>query len=324
MAYIIGVGSYSPSKILTNKDLEGIVETSDEWITTRTGIKERHIAAGSEITSDLAHKAALEAIRDAGICADQIDMIICATITPDMPFPSTACFVQRKIGIKDCACMDISAACSGFIYGLEIASALIDVGAHSHVLVIGAEKLSSIVDWKDRNTCVLFGDGAGAAVVSASVSGHKIVATYTGADGGCTGLLYQPAGGSAMPASHETVDSRMHYLKMSGKEVFKHAVNAMVKSVEKVLEKARVPSESISYFIPHQANMRIISAIAERLSVPSERLYVNVQSYGNTSAASTIIALDEMHRSKMLKKGDRIVLVAFGGGLTWGASLIEW
>jgi len=321
---ISGVGAYVPSKVLTNAELERMVDTTDEWITTRTGIKERRIAAKDEFTSDLAAKAAQRAMKAAGVTGDQIDLIIVATITPDMVFPSTACLVQQKIGARRAAAFDLEAACSGFIYGLEIAQQFIMSRTYDTVLVIGAEKLSSIVDWQDRNTCVLFGDGAGAAVLQNRTTSHGLLTAVMGADGGKANLLHMPGGGSRCPATTESVASRLHYLRMEGKETFKHAVQAMMSAAQEALRRCEVDITQIKCIIPHQANRRIIDAVAERLGATPGQLFVNLERYGNTSAASVAIALDEAVSSGRIRRGDLVLLVVFGAGLTWGAAVIEW
>ena len=321
---ITGVGSYVPAKILTNAHLEKMVDTSDEWITTRTGIKERRIAAENEFTSDMGAKAALRAMKMAGVTAGQIDLIIVATITPDMPFPSTACLVQRKIGARGVAAFDLEAACSGFIYALEIAQQFIMSRTYDTVLVIGAEKLSAITDWKDRNTCVLFGDGAGAAILQNRPGSHGLLTAVMGADGENADLLFMPGGGSRCPASVESVQSRMHYLRMNGKETFKNAVQAMQTAAEEALRRCELEISQIKCIIPHQANRRIIDAVAERLGAQPDQLFVNLEKYGNTSAASVAIALDEAVHSGRIRRGDLILLNVFGAGLTWGAAVIEW
>jgi 3-oxoacyl-[acyl-carrier-protein] synthase-3 len=321
---ITGVGSYVPEKILTNADLEKMVDTSDEWITTRTGIKERRISEKDEFTSDMAAKAAQRAMKMAGVTASQIDLIIVATITPDMPFPATACFVQHKIGAKHAAAFDLEAACSGFIYGLEIGHQFIMSRTYDTVLVIGAEKLSAITDWKDRNTCVLFGDGAGAAVLQNRENSHGLLTAVMGADGGKANLLFMPAGGSRCPATKDSVDARMHFLRMEGKETFKNAVQAMCSAAQEVLRRCEVDITRIKCVIPHQANRRIIDAVGERLGATPEQMFINVDRYGNTSAASVAIALDEAVTSGKIQRGDLILLVVFGAGLTWGAAVIEW
>jgi 3-oxoacyl-[acyl-carrier-protein] synthase-3 len=321
---IAGIGSYVPEKILTNAGLEKMVETSDEWITSRTGIKERRIAAKDEFTSDLAAKAAGRAMKMAGVTAEQIDLIIVATITPDMPFPSTACLVQHKIGAKRAAAFDLEAACSGFIYGLEVAQQFIMSHTYDTVLVIGAEKLSSIVDWDDRNTCVLFGDGAGAAVLQNRPDAHGLLTAAMGADGEKADLLFMPGGGSRCPATKESVDARLHYLRMEGKETFKNAVQAMCSAAQEVLKRCEIDITKIKCVIPHQANRRIIDAVSDRLGATPEQVFVNLHKYGNTSAASVAIALDEAVASGKVQRGDLILLVVFGAGLTWGAAVIEW
>ena len=321
---IAGVGSYVPERILTNAELEKIVETTDEWITTRTGIKARRIAAADEYTSDLATKAALKAMANAGVTAEEIDLIIVATITPDMPFPSTACLVQRKIGAKRAAAFDLEAACSGFIYALEIAQQFIMSRTYKTVLVIGAEKLSSITDWKDRNTCVLFGDGAGAAVLQNRPNSHGLLTAVMGADGDKSDLLFMEGGGSRCPATVDSVNARLHYLRMEGKETFKNAVQAMQSAAEEALRRCELNITQIKCVIPHQANRRIIDAVGERLGATPEQLFVNLEKYGNTSAASVAIALDEAVESGRVQRGDLILLVVFGAGLTWGAAVIEW
>jgi 3-oxoacyl-[acyl-carrier-protein] synthase-3 len=321
---ITGVGSYVPEKVLTNADLEKLVDTSDEWITTRTGIKERHMAAKDEFTSDMAAKAAQRAMKMAGVTASQIDLIIVATITPDMPFPATACFVQQKIGAKRAAAFDLEAACSGFIYGLEIGQQFIMSRTYDTVLVIGAEKLSAITDWKDRNTCVLFGDGAGAAVLQNRENSHGLLTAVMGADGSKANLLFMPGGGSRCPATKDSVDARLHFLRMSGKETFKNAVQAMCSAAQEVLRRCEVDITRIKCVIPHQANRRIIDAVGKRLGATPEQMFINVNRYGNTSAASVAIALDEAVTSGRIQRGDLILLIVFGAGLTWGAAVIEW
>jgi len=321
---ISGVGSYVPARILTNADLEKLVDTSDEWITSRTGIKERRLAAKNEFTSDLAANAALRAMEKAGVTAEQLDLIIVATITPDMPFPSTACLVQRKIGAHRAAAFDLEAACSGFIYALEIAQQFIMSRTYDTVLVIGAEKLSSIVDWKDRNTCVLFGDGAGAAVLQNRPNTHGLLTAVMGADGRKADLLFMAGGGSRCPATAESVAARLHYLRMEGKETFKSAIQAMQTAATEALRRCEIDISRIKCIIPHQANRRILDAVVERLGAKPEQLFVNLHKYGNTSAASVGIALDEAVSSGCVQRGDLILMVVFGGGLTWGAAVIEW
>ncbi len=321
---ITGVGSHVPARVLSNADLERMVETSDEWITTRTGIRERRIAAPDEATSDLAVEAARKALANAGITADQLDLIIVATITPDMLFPSTACLVQHKLGATRAAAFDIEAACSGFVYALDIASHFVASHTYNTVLVIGAEKMSSVVDWSDRNTCVLFGDGAGAAVLQNRPNAHGLLTTCLGSDGGKAGLLELPGGGSACPSTADSVSKKLHFLRMDGKETFKNAVNAMVSAANEALNRCGVTVADVKCIIPHQANQRIMSAVAERLEAREDQLFVNVDRYGNTSAASVAIALDEAVATGRIQRGDLVLLVVFGAGLTWGAALIEW
>ncbi|MCL2506420.1 MAG: ketoacyl-ACP synthase III [Endomicrobia bacterium] len=320
---ILGTGSYFPKKVLTNADLEKIVETSDEWISTRTGIKERHISEKNELTSDIACEASKEALKVAGISPEQIDLILLATITPDMLCPSTACFLQKKLGAVNAAAFDLSAACSGFIYAMATAKAFIESGMYKTVLLVGAEELTKFTDWTDRNTCVLFGDGAGAMVLSASQENDDILSVFLGSDGLHTDILNLQAGGAANPASVETVENKMHSIRMEGKEVFKAAVPKMVLAAEKALEIADKKLEDIKLIIPHQANMRIIEAVAKRLGLSMESVFVNIHKTGNISSATTITALDEAIKTNKLKKGDLVELVAFGAGFTWGAAVIR-
>jgi 3-oxoacyl-[acyl-carrier-protein] synthase III len=321
---IISVGSYVPDRILSNADLEKMVDTTNEWILTRTGIKERRIAAQHQATSDLAAKAARVAMERAKITPEEIDLIILATITPDMPFPSTACLVQEKIGAKKAAAFDIQAACSGFIYALEIGQQFIMSRTYDTILVIGAEKLSSIINWNDRNTCVLFGDGAGAAILRNRPDAHGLLTACMGADGARAGLLCMPGGGSAFPPSHETVAAGLHYLRMDGKETYKNALTAMQTAAEEALRRCELDISQIQCIIPHQANRRIIDAVAERLGAKPEQLFVNLEKHGNTSAASVAIALDEAVQTKRIQRGDLVLMIVFGAGLTWGAAVIEW
>ncbi|MEN3184035.1 MAG: beta-ketoacyl-ACP synthase III [Atribacterota bacterium] len=320
---ILGTGSSVPEKVVTNFDLERMVETSDEWITTRTGIKERRIAAPSETTSTFALLASQKALENARVSPEELDCIIVATVTPDMLFPSTACILQHALGAKNAFAFDLEAGCTGFVYALAIAEKYLLAEGKGKALVVGAETLSKIVDWQDRATCVLFGDGAGAAVLGLD-DRPGILATYLGADGGGAHLLELPAGGSRMPASLETVNQRLHYIKMNGNEVFKFAVRVVEEASLKVLAKAQKTVDDVHLFIPHQANIRIIQSAAKRLGIPEEKIFVNVDRYGNTSAASIPIALDEALRSQRLREGDTVLLVGFGAGLTWGAALIEW
>jgi 3-oxoacyl-[acyl-carrier-protein] synthase-3 len=320
---ILGTGSYFPKKVLTNTNLEKIVDTSDEWIRTRTGIKERRIAEKNETTSDLAYLASLEALRSSNISPEQIDLILVATITPDMFFPSTACFLQKKLGLKFVPAFDLSAACSGFIYGIATARAFIESGLYKTILLVGAETLSKITDWTDRNTCVLFGDGAGAILLSASEKNDNILSTYLGADGAYSDLLFIPGGCSANPVTVETVNQKLHTMKMRGKDVFRAAVPKMVLAAQKALELSGKKLENINLFIPHQANMRIIEAVAKKLNISMDRVFVNIHKTGNISSATTITALDEAIKTGRVKIGDLVEMVAFGGGFTWGASVVR-
>jgi 3-oxoacyl-[acyl-carrier-protein] synthase-3 len=313
-----------PAKILSNSDLEKMVDTSDEWITTRTGIRERRLAAPDEHTSDMASIAALKALKKASASAEDVDLVIVATITPDMPFPSTACLVQRKIGARRASAFDVEAACSGFIYSLDIGQQFVRSRACDTVLVIGAEKLSAIVDWEDRNTCVLFGDGAGAAVLQHRSESRGLMSAVTGADGEKADLLFMPGGGSRCPASAESIRERKHFLHMSGKETFKNAVQAMVTAAHEALRRCDLDISQVRCVIPHQANRRIIDAVAERLHANSDQIFVNLDKYGNTSAASVAIAFDEAVESGRVRRGDLVLLVVFGAGLTWGAAVVEW
>jgi 3-oxoacyl-[acyl-carrier-protein] synthase-3 len=323
-ASIVATGSYVPSRVLTNADLEKMVDTTDEWIVTRTGIRERRIAAPDEATSDMGAEAARRALASAGVAAEDVDIIIVATITPDMGFPNTACFVQAKIGAKNAFCFDIEAACSGFVYALDIARQYIGTGSARTALVIGAEKISCITDWTDRSMCVLFGDAAGAAVVQSVPGRSGILASVMKSDGTLSDLLKLPGGGSRHPTSPETIAQGLHYMKMEGRDVFKHAVTCMTDVARRALERAGLTVDDLDLIIPHQANQRIVSAIGERLGGAPEKYFVNLDRYGNTSAASVILALDEAHRMGRLQRGDRVLLVAFGGGFTWGATVLEW
>ena len=326
---IIGTGSYMPEKILTNDDLSKIVDTNDEWITSRTGIKERRIAADDQATSDLAAEAARRAMTAAGVGPEEIQLIIVATVTPDMFFPSTACIVQKKIGAANAVCFDISAACSGFLYALQVARHFINTGNRTTALVIGAEKLSTLINWKDRNTCVLFGDGAGAVVIrraeeTVAEAPGRVLSTVMGSDGNLTDLLKVPGGGSACPITPENAGSRPNTIHMEGRETFKHAVTRMLEAAQQALAMAGLTAADVSLVIPHQANARIITAIADRLNLPAERVFMNLDKYGNTSAATIPVALDEANKAGRLKKGDVILLVAFGGGFTWASSVVRW
>lgn len=322
---ITGTGSALPGKILTNTELEKLVDTSDEWITTRTGIKERRIAAEGEYTSTFAAEAGRRALEMAGVQAEELDLIILSTVTPDFPFPSTACIVQDLLGAANATAFDLSAACSGFLFGLSVAEKYIRSGASQKILVIGSEVLSRVVDWQDRNTCVLFGDGAGAVVLEASEGGHSLQSTHTFSNGSYWNLLYQPGSGSRNPATDSrTIDERLLYVTMEGNDVFKHAVRAMEEAAVKALSANGLSPSDISLLIPHQANQRIIDATAKRLGVDSDRLFTNLHRYGNTSSASIPIALDEANRQGVLISDNKLLLVAFGGGFTYGSALINW
>ena len=321
---IQGTGSYTPPDIKTNNDLATIVDTSDEWIFTRTGIREGRIASPDETASDMGAAAAQRALEAANLEASDIDLVIVATITPDMPFPSTACLIQTKLGISNAVCMDIEAACSGFVYIMEVAASMIRSGRYRHALIIGTEKLSSILDWEDRTTCVLFGDGAGAAILGPSDTPDVGLLDFTlGSDGAQGDVLYMPGGGSAHPATTDSLENRLHFLKMRGREVFKLAVKVMEQAAQEILEQNGLKPDHLSCLIPHQANLRIIELLSSRLNLPMERFYLNLEKYGNTSAASIPIALDEAIRSGRTRSGDYTLLVAFGAGLTWGAALLK-
>jgi 3-oxoacyl-[acyl-carrier-protein] synthase-3 len=301
-----------------------MVDTSDEWISTRTGIKERRIASPEETTSLMATRAAGQALADAGLGPEKIQLIILATFTGDMPMPATACLVQKMIGAPQAAAFDISAACTGFVCALSVARSLVVSGSYDYILAIAAEKLSSVTDWTDRNTCVLFGDGAGAAVVSSERRGPRIVDEYLAADGSIYELLSMPGGGCLHPTTHETVDQKLHYVKMSGREVFKYAVNSMVEAAKKLIERHNLSPSDVRMVIPHQANKRIITEVGRHLGIPAEKVYMNIEKYGNMSAATTAVGMDEAFRSNEFKPGDKVLLVAFGGGFTWGSVLLEW
>ncbi len=323
-AKIIATGSYVPERVLTNFDLEKMVDTSDEWIMERSGIRERRIASEKEAASDLAYEAAKAAFKRANIKPKDIELVIVATITGDMPTPATACHLQHKLGIKKAAAFDVNAACSGFLYGLSIADSFIKSGAYKRILLVGTEVLSRFTDWEDRTTCVLFGDGAGAAILEATDEDRGIVSTHIRSDGALWELLHMPGGGSINPPSKESLKKRQHYLKMKGNETFKVAVRTLESLVARTLEENKLKASQISLLIPHQANLRIIQATAERLNIPMENVFVNIDKYGNTSAASIPIALDEAVKQGRVRDGDYILLEAFGGGLTWASVLIKW
>ncbi len=321
---IIGTGKYTPERILTNQELERMVETNDEWIVTRTGIKERRIAAETEATSDLAYQAALKALEAADLKAADLDLIIVATITPDMFFPSTACLLQNKLGAAKAAAFDLSAACSGFIYGLATATNMIATGMYQNALVIGAETLSRITDYTDRNTCILFGDGAGAVVLGKVPEGRGFRSFELGADGSGGELLKISGGGSRIPASQQSVEEKKHFIHMAGNDVFKFAVRIMGGAAEEALAKAGMEKGDVDLLVPHQANIRIIQSALNRLNLPEEKAMINLNKYGNMSAASIPVALAEAVEQDRVKEGDCLVFVGFGGGLTWGASVLIW
>lgn len=321
---ITGSGYYVPDKVLTNFDLEKMVDTSDEWILSRTGIRERRIASPKQASSDLAVEAAKRAMKDAGISAKDIDLILVATSTPDTIFPSTACWVQKGLGANHTPAFDISAGCTGFLYGMILAESLLLNGTAKRLLLIGAEILTKVTNWEDRNTCVLFGDAAGAVVLEKSEEDSGMLSYYWKADGNLADLLYLPAGGSRIPASHESVDQKLHYLQMKGNEVFKHAVKRMGEAATAALKKAGIKKDDIDYLIPHQANIRIIDATGRRLKLSPEKVYVNIDRYGNASVATIPVGLHELKESGKLKKGDIIVMDAFGAGFTWAAIVYRW
>lgn len=321
---IIGLGSYLPERVLTNRDLEKMVETSNEWILDRTGISERRIASEEEATSDIAFAASQVALKDAGIKPDDLDFIIVATVTPDMLFPSSACLVQQRLAAQGAFAFDISAACSGFLYALSVADQYIKSGIYHTGLIVGADVFSKVIDWTDRSTCVLFGDGAGSAVLQADSGDSGIISTHLHSDGALWDLLYIPGGGSRIPPDEDMIKNRLQYVKMRGNETFKVAVNTMSKSIKEVLKSNGLTSDDIKLFIPHQANLRIIQAISKKLNISMDRFMVNLDIYGNTSAASIPIALYEALRDGKIKEGDYVLLSAFGGGLTWGSALIKW
>lgn len=321
---IIGIGSYKPEKIMTNADLEKMVETSNEWIVSRTGIEERRIAAANQATSDLAYEAAKKALENAKVSPEDIDLIIVATMTPDYFTPATAALVQDKLGAKKAAAFDLSSACSGQVYALVVAQNFIATGAYKKVLVIGAETLSKVIDWTDRNTCILFGDGASAMVLGEVEEGYGIKAFHLAADGSGEQALLVPAGGSRKPATEETVASKEHYLKMNGKEVFKFAVTVIPDTVAKTLEKAGMEMKDVDLIVPHQANYRIVSAAAKKMDYPEEKFYMNLNKLGNTSGASIGLALTEAYENGVVKKGDNLVFVGFGAGLSYASLVLKW
>ncbi|MDG1138662.1 MAG: ketoacyl-ACP synthase III [Opitutales bacterium] len=321
---ILGVGSFVPSKVIDNQELSKKVDTSDEWIQSRTGIRQRHFAGDEESTSDLALGAARNAISNAGIDSDLIDLVVVATITPDMAFPSTACQLQHKLGLGKVASFDLEAACSGFLYALDVADALLASGRYRHALVVGAEKMSSIMDWSDRTTCVLFGDGAGAVVLGRKGQGPQLLGFQSGADGANPSLLYQPAGGSKTPASMNSIENREHFLRMNGREIFKSAVRVMEMASRQLLAAHDIDPNDVDHVIPHQANVRIVESLANRLELPIDKFFCNLERHGNTSAASIPLALDEATRLGIFKPGQLGLMVAFGAGLTWSATLVRF
>lgn len=321
-ARLIGLGSYLPERVLTNQELETLVDTSHEWIVARTGMHERRLAAADEFPSDMGVKAARDALEGCGLPAEAIDMIIVASMTPEYLSPSTACLIQAKLQAGQAAAMDVQAACTGFLYALSLAKAYVESGIYRYVLVIATEKMSAFVDYQDRSTCVLFGDGAAAAVIAREGSGLRIDAMCLGADGTLADLIKIPAGGARTPASEETVAQRLHYLKVQGSEVFKHAVRRMSATIRECLAKASLNETDISWLIPHQANKRIIDALAKNFKIPEEKVYQTVHKYGNTSASSVPIALHELMKEKNFHLGEHLLLTAFGGGLTWGAAVL--
>ena len=323
-ASITGVGSFLPKKVLTNGDLSKMLDTTDEWITKRTGIRERRIVENGVAASDLAVEASLRALNDANVLPTEVDLIVTSTITPDCLFPSTSCYIQEKLGARNAGAFDLLAACAGFVYALSVAKSFVASGAMKTVLVVGTECMSKITDYTDRSTCILFGDGAGAVVVQQGNGRREIITTHLGSDGSQAELLMLPAGGSKLPASRETVDSRLHYIKLRGKEVFKQAIINMVDVITKTAAENNMQVEDIDMIIPHQSNIRIIEAAMEKLKLPREKAFVNINRYGNTSSASIPIAMDEIEKGNMLKPGDTALLVAFGGGLTWSSSIIKW
>ena len=323
-AHIRSIGSCVPSKVLTNAELEKMVETSDEWIRSRTGIRERHISGPDEYTSVIASRASKTALERAGLTGSDLDMIICATISPDQPLPSTGCLVQAQLGAGRAVAYDMAAACSGFLYGLTIADQFIKTGKYENILVIGVEVLSRYVDYTDRATCVIFGDGAGAAVVSPSSDDSGICATEIRSDGSLAEFLFIPGGGTRYPATHASIDDRLHYIKMRGNELFKVAVRNMCDVSARVIKDAGMSVDQVDLLVPHQANTRINEAVRERLGVPPDKVYENIDRIGNTSSASIPIALDELYTQGRLKPGMNVLLTAFGAGVTWGAVLLKW
>jgi 3-oxoacyl-[acyl-carrier-protein] synthase-3 len=323
-ARITGTGSYAPKKIITNHDLEKLVDTNDAWILERTGIKERRIAEKGQTASTLAYEASRKALKAAGIGAPDVDLIIVATMTPDMILPNTGCVLQEMLGAKKAAAFDISVACSGFIYGLSLADAFIRSGVYKTILLVGTEVLSRFTDWEDRTTCILFGDGAGAVVIQRHTGRHGILSTHLHSDGSFADLIHVPAGGARHPASHDTIRRRMHFIRMKGNETFKAAVRALEGVAQEALKHNKIKPEEIDFLVPHQANLRIIQAMAQRLNMPMEKVILTLPKYGNTSAASIPMALDEAVRDGRIRENHLLLFEAFGGGLTWASALVRW
>jgi 3-oxoacyl-[acyl-carrier-protein] synthase-3 len=323
-AIISGTGMSVPDRVLTNLDLEKLVDTSDEWITTRTGIRERRIAADEDSLSRYCVEAGRGALEAAGVAPDEVDLVILATVTPDMPFPATACTIQHQLGCKHAPAFDLSAGCSGFLYGLSVAKQYLVTERVRHILVIGAELLSKYIDWTDRSTCVIFADGAGAALMSRGERPRGVLASALHSDGSMVDYICMPGGGALHPPSHAMIDRRLHFIQMRGNETFKMAVRSLAGVCQEVLEAADLGTDDVDWFVPHQANRRIIDAVGQRLKLPSERCYVNIERYGNTSSASIPIALDEAVRAGKIREGDIVLMAAFGAGLTWGASVVRW
>ncbi len=321
---ILAIGSYLPEKVITNSDIEKMVDTNDEWIRTRTGIRERRQAAKGENASDMAAKASQQAIDNAGINPDDIELIICTSLSPDQLCPSTASLIQKKLGLKNAAAFDLSAACAGFAFALTTAVNFIEAGMYKNVLVVGTEALSRLIDWKDRNTCILFGDGSGAVVVGQADEPYGVLGSYLASDGSKSDLIEIPAGGSAMPASAETIQNNKHYLQMKGGEVFKFAVRVIPHAIQNAIDAAQISIDDVDLIIPHQANIRIIEAAAKKLGLPMDKFFTNLEFLGNTSTASVPLALQQAIKSSRLKKGDLVVIVGFGAGLSWGANAIRW
>ncbi len=320
-----GIGAYVPKRVLTNHDLEQMVDTTDEWIVTRTGIKERHMAADGEAASDLAYAAACQVLERTGVRPEEIDFIVVATVTGDMQFPSVACLVQNRLGAKAAAAVDVAAGCTGFLYAFHLARGLIASGVQKRALVVGAECLSRMLDWSDRATCVLFGDGAGAVILEAAEDGVEgVLSSHLGSDGGLWDLLYFPGGGSRNPTTHETVDQGLHFFKMNGQATFKQACGVMERACQQALEEAGVTLDQIDLVVPHQANLRILNQLAERMGIPEGKMAVTIDRYGNTSAASVPMALNDYYQEGHLKSGDLVLIVSFGAGLTWGAAVFRW